>query len=627
MKLENSGFSSDYSESIQQKLLFHHNLLEAVNDSIVVAGIDGKIIYWNKGSKWLFGWSDEEIIGQPFSILFGDNIREIPTHINEVYAGFWTGRIPIFTKNGRKKYVNASVSAMNNHLNKPSYLVAIISDVTELINSRIEAEEALRSKEEFLTVISHEIRTPMTGIIGYVELLGDLIDNSKQENYLNAIKENADNLLELFNDILDLSKIDANKIVVEQNVLNLKDIVQSVIKICMPTICAKNLELIVDIDPKLPTEIISDSIRIKQILNNLLSNAVKFTHQGKINIIVKKGQLLSKHKFQLIIEVSDTGIGIPSNKQTLVFEPFTQVDSSTTRKYGGTGLGLTIVKKLVNILEGELSLESEEGIGSTFKLTIPVQEVFSSYDDITSNQVIENYKHKILLISASSYLYNLLSSNLCAINAKLIWSENDKRLASIISFHEPKILIMDDINILKKYSLEAQDKTDFSPDKIYLLTNQGQYPDITSFQNMAEIKLVNSLDFLINELMFNFATESKSTYEEAKNILLICENQLNCFLIKNIIEQENYKVTDIPNIEKLTELSINNFNLVLLDTDLIEKNAEKLTNKLDNINYQTLIGLVNNHDNLNNLVFNDYIYKPITSDNLLALIRKHLGGM
>ncbi|NLJ71505.1 MAG: PAS domain S-box protein [Syntrophomonadaceae bacterium] len=625
--MENSGFSSDYSESIQQKLLFHHNLLEAVNDSIVVAGIDGKIIYWNKGSKWLFGWSDEEIIGQPFSILFGDNIREIPTHINEVYAGFWTGRIPIFTKNGRKKYVNASVSAMNNHLNKPSYLVAIISDVTELINSRIEAEEALRSKEEFLTVISHEIRTPMTGIIGYVELLGDLIDNSKQENYLNAIKENADNLLELFNDILDLSKIDANKIVVEQNVLNLKDIVQSVIKICMPTICAKNLELIVDIDPKLPTEIISDSIRIKQILNNLLSNAVKFTHQGKINIIVKKGQLLSKHKFQLIIEVSDTGIGIPSNKQTLVFEPFTQVDSSTTRKYGGTGLGLTIVKKLVNILEGELSLESEEGIGSTFKLTIPVQEVFSSYDDITSNQVIENYKHKILLISASSYLYNLLSSNLCAINAKLIWSENDKRLASIISFHEPKILIMDDINILKKYSLEAQDKTDFSPDKIYLLTNQGQYPDITSFQNMAEIKLVNSLDFLINELMFNFATESKSTYEEAKNILLICENQLNCFLIKNIIEQENYKVTDIPNIEKLTELSINNFNLVLLDTDLIEKNAEKLTNKLDNINYQTLIGLVNNHDNLNNLVFNDYIYKPITSDNLLALIRKHLGGM
>lgn len=625
--MENSGFSSDYPESIQQKLLFHHNLLEAVNDSIVVAGIDGKIIYWNKGSKWLFGWSDEEIIGQPFSILFGDNIREIPTHINEVYAGFWTGRIPIFTKNGRKKYVNASVSAMNNHLNKPSYLVAIISDVTELINSRIEAEEALRSKEEFLTVISHEIRTPMTGIIGYVELLGDLIDNSKQENYLNAIKENADNLLELFNDILDLSKIDANKIVVEQNVLNLKDIVQSVIKICMPTICAKNLELIVDIDPKLPTEIISDSIRIKQILNNLLSNAVKFTHQGKINIIVKKGQLLSKHKFQLIIEVSDTGIGIPSNKQTLVFEPFTQVDSSTTRKYGGTGLGLTIVKKLVNILEGELSLESEEGIGSTFKLTIPVQEVFSSYDDITSNQVIENYKHKILLISASSYLYNLLSSNLCAINAKLIWSENDKRLASIISFHEPKILIMDDINILKKYSLEAQDKTDFSLDKIYLLTNQGQYPDITSFQNMAEIKLVNSLDFLINELMFNFATESKSTYEEAKNILLICENQLNCFLIKNIIEQENYKVTDIPNIEKLTELSINNFNLVLLDTDLIKKYAEKLTNKLDNINYQTLIGLVNNHDNLNNLVFNDYIYKPITSDNLLALIRKHLGGM
>lgn len=625
--MENIDVSCDYPEQVKQKLLFHSNLLEAVNDSLVVAGVDGKITYWNKGSERLFGWLAEEIIGQPFSRLFGNDAQEIPTHINEIHKGFWTGKIPILTKAGEKRYVNVSVSAMDNHQNKPSYLVAVISDITELMEFRIEAEEALRSKEEFLANISHEIRTPMAGILGYVELLTSLVEDDIQRHYLNAIRENSNQLLDLINDILDLSKIDANKILIEQNNFNLLDLINSVVKIFTPAINAKKLDLLVEIDPELPLEIVSDSVRVKQILSNLLSNAVKFTPQGQIIILARKGNLLENNQFELIIEVVDTGIGIPASKLTTVFEPFTQADSSTTRKYGGTGLGLSITKKLVNILNGEVTVESIEGNGSKFKFIMPVSEANHRYELPSSVGINLDYTCKLLLISPSNNLFEFLSEALANVNIKLIWVENDKRLTSIISFHEPEILVIDCVNIGEEINLKEIDEKIISlPHIVYALTNQPAFPEIIGIDK-STVKVVISLDSLVDELVSTSIVKPSTPLDNLIRILLIDENRINSLLIKNFLENEKYMVNVISDLSELSLLKETSFHIVLVDGELIEKYDDKLFEKLSYINYSTLIGIVNINDNINKLFFNDFIYKPVTTDNLLSTINYHYRGM
>lgn len=243
----------------------------------------------------------------------------------------------------------------------------------KLSAAKKEAEKASKAKSDFLANMSHEVRTPMNAIIGLSEILSDTGLTFKQKELLDLISDSAYSLLQLLNNVLDYSKIEADKLTLEINEFNLCDLIEELTSKYKHHAGSKNLDFEINIDENLTPKVLGDKLRIRQVLENLLVNAIKFTEHGKIILSVKQEGHQTTGIPGVIFSIEDTGIGIKEENQHLIFKSFTQIDSSSTRKYGGTGLGLCIAKEIVNLMKGEIWFESEAGAGSTFYFKLPLE--------------------------------------------------------------------------------------------------------------------------------------------------------------------------------------------------------------------------------------------------------------
>jgi PAS domain S-box-containing protein len=359
-------------EQYIKKGSFYQSVVEDGSDIIFIVDFNGRILYHNNSAKETLGYRRKVLIGKTFfDYLPIEHQQDFKTKFKAIQRKALTKKIEFQFRCHDKTYKFLEFNAIN--LKFKQNLEGFILDCRDITQRKKDAEELLRlqkAKEQFLANISHEIRTPINGIAGLATLL---TNNQKAEDlndYLTAIKYSAENLKVIINDILDLSAIESGKLKLEKIGFNLNDLLPNLISTFSHQAKEKRIDLRYTVDPTLNTILVGDPVRLNQILINLIGNAVKFTNFGHITV---NAYLQSKqqNKCWVQIDVIDTGVGIPQDKLDTIFESFSQADASVTRRYGGTGLGLTIVKQLVKIQKGRIKVDSVEHQGSVFSVTIP----------------------------------------------------------------------------------------------------------------------------------------------------------------------------------------------------------------------------------------------------------------
>jgi PAS domain S-box-containing protein len=651
------------------------NLSRAIEQSpvtIVITDPHGVIEFVNHKFVQLTGYTAEEAIGKnPRILKSGKTPPDVYANLwKTIVSGkTWEGEVVNKSKDGSLFWEYSAITPLRNEKGTVTHYLAVKEDITEkkhmleqLISAKEQADLANQAKSSFLATMSHEIRTPMNGVIGMTGLLLETSLTDEQREFADIVRKSGESLLSLINDILDFSKIEAGRLDLEFLDFDLRVTLEDTAELLAARAADAGLELIIRIDPAVPSYLKGDPGRLRQIVSNLVSNAIKFTNKGEI-VISAALQSQKDNTVTIHFGILDTGIGIPESRLAAIFEPFTQVDGTTTRKYGGTGLGLAICKQLAELMGGEIGVMSEEGKGSTFWFTVvfekPSEQTSKNLDspahaNISGTRILivdDNATNQMLLTTLLNNWgchYETATDGETGFALLLAAAQNNTPFKIALLDHE--MPGMDGQELGRRIKGTPQ----LASVLLVMVTSLGQRGDASTLERIGfagylvkpirQSQLRECLELVLGRADQTSETQGIITRhivaEKAKNgvrILLAEDNVINQKVAQHMLKNLGYRVDVVANgWEAVRALEMINYDLVLMDCMMPDMDGFEATAMIRDFNSK-----VNNHDvpiiamTANAMKgdrekcikagMDDYLSKPVKLDELNTVIERWIS--
>ena len=651
----------------RDKELRIHTIMNNVGEGIITLDEQGVIESFNHAASIIFGYSTEEVVGKNIKMLMPAEMQAAHDAGMKRYLSGGEPRVvgkrnvelPGVHKKGHVFYLELAINAIE--IEGKHLFIGIVRDITERKRSETElrkaveqAELANQAKSEFVANMSHEIRTPLNAVLGMAELLTRTQLSNDQKKYLEMITSSGKSLLGILNDVLDFSKIEAGRMELSLTEFRLSDVMHSLASIMSINAGDKDLELAIGVELDVPKVFVGDSQRLQQILVNLVGNAIKFTEQGEVSLFVTCAAQ-SAGRVKLVFCVRDTGIGMTQVQQDRLFSPFTQADSSMTRKFGGTGLGLTISRHLAELMGGTINMHSEYGRGSEFSVSLPFVVVSNDEEAARPRKLLGPLRLLIIDDNETNRAYitktiqswhwevTAVTSGPEAIAAIRDQQAKEKSFDAILV--DWQIADVDGVSTLQTI------KDIISAPAIVMINGFGrgkltksnltQQPDAYLFKPITSSSLFDTLHETLarhgNKLAIKVEVNETNYMQLNGRLLLVEDNTFNQIVAKGILEQAGATIEIVDDGKKAVELLVSKphaFDLILMDvqmpvmdgftaTDLI-RNQLKLT-----LPILAMTAGVTEFER-EKCIFsgmNDLIAKPIEVEQMLSTINKYLANI